>query len=96
MSMDGKFKLKGINYDVELTDNHSEVRSVNNYRIERTSENSIKLVIFSNVSGKDFLFITNKISRYLLTAGIITAKELQNLEDELMDIWMFKNFGYTE
>lgn len=89
--MIGKFKLKGINYEVVLTD---EVRSVGNYRIEKT-DNVTKITISGNISNKEFMSISSKLSRYLLTIGDLTGKELQNFEDELLDIWMFKNFRYT-
>lgn len=89
--MIGKFKLKGINYEVVLTD---EVRSVGNYRIEKI-DNVTKITISGNISNKEFMSISSKLSRYLLTIGDLTGKELQNFEDELLDIWMFKNFRYT-
>lgn len=89
--MIGKFKLKGINYEVVLTD---EVRSVGNYRIEKT-DSVTKITISGNISNKEFMSIASKLSRYLLTIGDLTGKELQNFEDELLDIWMFKNFRYT-
>lgn len=94
--MKGNFKLREINYDIKLTDNRSEVRTVSNYKVEKINDNTVKILIYSNISGKEFLYLINKISRYLLTIGIIVAKDLQNFEDELLDIWMFKNFGYTE
>ena len=89
--MIGKFKLKGINYEVVLTD---EVRSVGNYRIEKTNS-ATKITISGNISNREFMSISSKLSRYLLTIGDLTGKELQNFEDELLDIWMFKNFRYT-
>lgn len=89
--MKGKFKLRGINYEVELID---EVRSVRNYKIEKT-ESVTKITISGNISNKEFMSIASKLSRYLLTIGDLTGKELQNFEDELLDIWMFKNFRYT-
>ena len=90
--MKGKFKLRGINYEVELTD---EVRSVGNYKVEKIDDNTTKITVSGNISNKEFMTIASKLSRYLLTIGDLTGKELQNFEDELLDIWMFKNFRYT-
>jgi hypothetical protein len=91
-----KFKLRGISYEINLTDDLSITRTIGNYRIEKIDENTTKITIYCKMSGKEYISAISKISHYLLNRGDITGKELQNFEDELMDIWMFKNFGYTE
>jgi hypothetical protein len=91
-----KFKLRGISYEINLTDDLSITRTIGNYRIEIIDENTTKITIYSKMSGKEYISAISKISHHLLNRGDITGKELQNFEDELMDIWMFKNFGYTE
>lgn len=88
--MRGKFKLRGISYEVELTDE----KCSGNYKIERAN-GTTRITISGNISNKEFMSISSKLSRYLLTIGDLTGKELQNFEDELLDIWMFKNFRYT-
>ena len=91
-----KFKLRGISYEINLTDDLSITRTIGNYRIEIIDENTTRITIYNKMSGKEYISAISKISHHLLNRRDITGKELQNFEDELMDIWMFKNFGYTE